>query len=881
MLPIHPVSSRFTPPPPSETTNKDASTATSSASQSVGSDIPARSRSLSIPLSMVNFLEVDKNASPTWINAHIWKNIPLLTIITSPNGSGKSHLLAHIRAELSRQGQKFTCLYKPSNPLMHMKEYRYQESFLDSQKGKESFFPVQYPQLIPEEEKAHCIATIRQIYQQKATNVPIQSMDEERLKNIALGFYETYKHRPLESIQDDEIWQYYTRPYIDGPPKDANAFTVLHHIFESYISRCQGLKGVYRDITYYSELVSIYESQEYVHENKKPNVNFFAYIKNKDNLDFLLNYIVNKNMGISPWEEINTLFKNNEIDLQIVYERYRNSKAGERQLSNFFFTRHKGTIEAEQLSSGERLILEMLSWQYYMSGLSSDQDKKAEVKKVDILLLDEPDRHFDPQLIKIFMACLRYMSEKNGVQIIMTTHRTDTLTLAPEGSIFTIKKDHEDRASIVPSHRLNALFKLTPNLRTFTNFHIKVYTESLDDATFYSKVYTHLLNLSMVRRKGVKRNAENKEATLSQRFQLSFYSLALDRKGAGGGCAMIPLTVQRDIVALENLRRYAGAEPPLYDSRITHPLGLIDADMDLDVTQTVSRISRIKDVPSDTKAQLFFTKRASLENYLYDPAFLFSLISEEEIETWITKDVQFKQHVLACQQAMVMPCSAADNKAAVLQAAFSGYFRYFIESFVSSKVFNIKNPEQATKVISKMNYQQLYGYLQLDQKASSSINTQIPAQDTLQTKAKTGQKGSKKTGGPELLDLLETLAADLKVVLTDYPNDEDKKKAIVDKLMQAQSKAITILSADGKETYTIQYPGFFIYIQGHTLEEFIQKTFAVNVDAVGNHFKQWVINKVAVSPEPLTLPMDLVEVIRELNARARVQANAVIKPHLH
>ena len=829
------------------------------------------SSSLAIPLSMVSFENVNVDSSPTWVGADFWKNIPLFSIVSGPNGSGKTHLLSHIRAELKRQGQAVTCLCKFSTPVLNQKESRYQDTFIDAPiKPDRSYYPIEYPNLVTKEEKAFVIETIRKVFQQKLAKVPVDPSIAEKLLFIASGFYETYHHYALESIQDDVIWKYYTRPYINQLPKDENAFIVLHHIFENYISRCQNLKHVYRDITFYSELTSIYESREYVHEKKQSSIPFAAYVKNKENLDFLLNYAVRKNIGKSPWEEINALFKDNGLDLQIVYEQNRTTTSNLKKLNNLFFTRNTGPIEAEQLSSGEKLILEMLSWQFYIAGLSNSEEKKVEVKKVDMLLLDEPDRHFDPQLIKLFMACLRYMSEKHGVQVIMTTHRTDTLTLAPEGSIFTIKRDHNNRASIIPTHRLNALFKLTPNSRLFTHFHLKVYTESLNDAWFYGWVYAYVLNLSRIQRKGMKKTAENKAKTLSERVQLDFYSLALDKKGGSGGCAIIPITVQRDIIALENLRQYGGITPNLYDSKITYPLGLIDADTDLNAAQMVSYSTRIKEVHPATQAQLFFTSRSSLENYLYDPVFLFSLLNRVEIEAWFAKDAQCMQHALACQQALTMPLDAENE---LIQSALDGYFRYFLEKFVASRVMSGKHSE--VKKSSRVNYHQLYGYLQFDHMVSSSSNTQTISP----TKAKIDQKGSKKSTGIEMINILETLAVDLGLVLNDYPSEEEQKIAIIDRLMQAQSKAIDILSVGGKKSHRIQYPGFFIYTHGHTLEDFVQKVFSNNANLEGCRFKEWMMNKIATIPAPLNLPMDLVNVIFKLNARARAQLNAIIKPN--
>lgn len=88
-----------------------------------------------------------------------------------------------------------------------------------------------------------------------------------------------------------------------------------------------------------------------------------------------------------------------------------------------------------------------------------------DIKIKQLLLLDEPDSNCEPKLIENFFAVLKELSQL-GIQIIMTTHRPDTIKLADSGSIWTIDQDKQTHIrQIKKCHQYAALFKLTYNLR--------------------------------------------------------------------------------------------------------------------------------------------------------------------------------------------------------------------------------------------------------------------------------------------------------------------------------------------------------------------------------------------------------------------------------
>jgi energy-coupling factor transporter ATP-binding protein EcfA2 len=554
-------------------------------------------------------------------------------------------------------------------------------------------------------------------------------------------------------------------------------------------------------------------------------------------------------------------------------------------------------IGHEDLSSGERLILDIFCWQFYAEKAIDGLDK---FERISLLLLDEPDRHFDPELSKIFMNCLTHLSKSHNIQVIMTTHRTDTLAYAPEGSIFTIKRDKiTNNASIQPTNRLHALFKLTPNLREITNFHIKVYTESLDDATFYEKIYHQLLRISEAKRKAYVATpdglARKPREILSRRFRLSFYSVAMDKLGGGGGCHVIPPAVQRETLALDNIDR---AETETFVNRkIEYPFGLIDADFDVGKLNP----TRIKPSFNNIKPRLLYTKRHSLENYMYDPAILFSFLNEvsiKEIDDMFQPEEEIKENrdrlkefVRGCHQSLLAGPESA------VQQAFNNYFHYFLDKFISVQ-----------EKIVESEYLQNFRYLNPNRKGTKEVGNKggkgkgkekedfseflkvyrdtfnvppaIKDEDIIKSvKASVNQtveKFNKRKDGyaDNRIDTRKYLKEDLKI----FPEREIEQSKIVEALLNAGARDFEIFSPDGTQKYTIRYPGFFIFARGHNIEDFFQKTFISKGDQnIRTNFKKWLIDKV-ITTHDLFLPIDLVDTIVELDRKVTNQANTEIKP---
>lgn len=120
-----------------------------------------------------------------------------------------------------------------------------------------------------------------------------------------------------------------------------------------------------------------------------------------------------------------------------------------KEIPNYYST--KMTIEYYlnldndyKLSSGEYLIILLQLWRIHARKL---KEKNESLKnplriKLRILLLDEPDAHMHPSLIKEFIDLLNsddlsYLK----LQVILSTHSPATVSLIPTENIFELKYD--------------------------------------------------------------------------------------------------------------------------------------------------------------------------------------------------------------------------------------------------------------------------------------------------------------------------------------------------------------------------------------------------------------------------------------------------------
>ncbi len=336
---------------------------------------------------------------------------------------------------------------------------------------------------------------------------------------------------------------------------------------------------------------------------------------------------------------------------------------------NEVFCRNKVTgqrkpIQKLSLSSGQEWILGVVLWKYAVEG-----EGKGTIKTI---ILDEPDRHLDPKLCKKFVEIIKKAFIDSGITVVLTTHRVDTVALIDDrlkdtvtGRSFNTKftihstsnpnqknehgllpthvdkfqdmlrmsssavvhKSHNDELNVnlKPVNKLQAMFRMTSNLRDITGYQHKVYTEELDDAYFYEAVYKGLRSYCTTVRDQAKTQEADQDGNynynwvignesyriLSQRCSLAFYSASAS-KGDGGGCNEVKKAAKRDANLHQLSKKGLINEPAMHRA-----CAILDSDYG-------------KDHGVDSIKEGIFTilKRHSVESFIYDPLLLSSLVDD-------------------------------------------------------------------------------------------------------------------------------------------------------------------------------------------------------------------------------------------------------------
>jgi Leucine-rich repeat (LRR) protein len=106
--------------------------------------------------------------------------------------------------------------------------------------------------------------------------------------------------------------------------------------------------------------------------------------------------------------------------------------------------------ENHKLSPGESLILLLELWRIHAEYLKQENQTRPFRTKLRIVLLDEPDCHMHPSLIKEFIRLLTN-NDLNYLkfQVIMSTHNPVCISFIPLENIFEMKRDQQSSQIII------------------------------------------------------------------------------------------------------------------------------------------------------------------------------------------------------------------------------------------------------------------------------------------------------------------------------------------------------------------------------------------------------------------------------------------------
>lgn len=121
-------------------------------------------------------------------------------------------------------------------------------------------------------------------------------------------------------------------------------------------------------------------------------------------------------------------------------------------------------VDYNSLSSGEQAIVQFVIWSY-------GQDFRG--NRLDTMVIDEPDAHLHPSMCKMMVEIFSEMSAKKevgggGIRIIITTHSPSTVAFTPEGSLFVMQREADNKRVIKPTTSEEAVEILSDGIFTFS-----------------------------------------------------------------------------------------------------------------------------------------------------------------------------------------------------------------------------------------------------------------------------------------------------------------------------------------------------------------------------------------------------------------------------
>lgn len=163
-----------------------------------------------------------------------------------------------------------------------------------------------------------------------------------------------------------------------------------------------------------------------------------------------------------PYQTINRIFRQYGFDYFNMLNPFPID--GKRNGEIRFEGKEGEIVDYHSLSSGEQAIVQFVIWSY-------GQDFRG--NRLNTMVLDEPDAHLHPSMCKMMVEIFSEMSAKKeigggGIRIIITTHSPSTVAFTPEGSLFVMQREDNNKRVIKPTTTEDAVEILSDGIFTFT-----------------------------------------------------------------------------------------------------------------------------------------------------------------------------------------------------------------------------------------------------------------------------------------------------------------------------------------------------------------------------------------------------------------------------
>lgn len=186
-----------------------------------------------------------------------------------------------------------------------------------------------------------------------------------------------------------------------------------------------------------------------------------------------------KDYGEAPWIFVNSILEQLRLPYNV------NDPMGTKRDSTFNFKLIHNIsgieISTNDLSTGEKTLMSLALAIYNSTGKGD---------RADILILDEPDAPLHPSMSKLMLAIIEEeIVKKHGIPVLLSTHSPTTVACTPANALYKLTLDDKKPQQCNLEDSMKILTYGIPNLRVSTESRRQVFVEHSYDVTYYESLF--------------------------------------------------------------------------------------------------------------------------------------------------------------------------------------------------------------------------------------------------------------------------------------------------------------------------------------------------------------------------------------------------------
>ena len=194
---------------------------------------------------------------------------------------------------------------------------------------------------------------------------------------------------------------------------------------------------------------------------------------------FLDNTAFIKKYGEAPWKFVNGILEKLHLPYNV-----NNPMNTMRDTTFVFKLIHKNSaieIDTNDLSTGEKTLMSLALAIYNSIGTRDS---------ADFLILDEPDAPLHPSMSKLMLEIIEEeIVKKHGIPVLLSTHSPTTVACTPANALYKISVSDKKPIQCDLQDSMRILTYGIPNLRVSTEHRRQVFVEHTYDVDYYEALY--------------------------------------------------------------------------------------------------------------------------------------------------------------------------------------------------------------------------------------------------------------------------------------------------------------------------------------------------------------------------------------------------------